>query len=169
MKKIPLYWKSGEIRAYALVDDRDFKWLSQWAWCVSSSGYVRRSIHLGMKDGKAQVASMAMHRQINDTPSGMDTDHINGNRLDNRRKNLQSCTRSQNIYNRKKTIGKCKYKGVSWSKRYKLFIAQMKINGKQTYLGRFTTEIKAAEAYRKAAKKLHGTSAKGKFLMGAER
>lgn len=49
-----------------------------------------------------------LHRVVNNTPEGMYTDHINGNRGDNRRVNLRTCTPSENALNTKRTIEQVK-------------------------------------------------------------
>lgn len=70
--------------------------------------------------------------------------------------NLRICTKSQNCSNRTAIIsGKSKYKGVSWSKAHKLWLAQIAVNGKNKNLGRFKTEEEAALKYNEAAIELH--------------
>lgn len=130
----------------AIVDDEDYEYLNQWEWCA----------HITPKNVYAKRGhNTLMHRLIMNTPTGMNTDHIDHNGLNNQRHNLRVCTQSQNMCNRfNSTRGKVKYKGVSKSKcGYKAYIFH---NGKQINLGRFTDVIKAAEAYDEAAKKYHG-------------
>ena len=82
-------------------------------------------------------------------------DHINGVRDDNRIENLREATNQQNQFN-KKSYGKTsKYKGVSWSRQNKKWVAQYWYKSKIYYLGRYETEEEAAEAYRKATEHLH--------------
>lgn len=59
-----------------------------------------------------------MHRYIlNAKKEDNQIDHINGNRLDNRKSNLHFVTRSQNIQNRNKLSGcTSEYIGVSLAK-----------------------------------------------------
>lgn len=84
-------------------------------------------------------------------------DHKNGNKQDNRWKNLRACTQSQNAGNsgmhRHNTSG---FRGVSKNSRTGMWHAQIKVNGKQIYLGRFDTPEKAARCYDRAAKKHFG-------------
>lgn len=75
-----------------LVDNEDYPILSQNKWCLDSKGYVVRGIWL---DNSKERIGISMHQQIMNTPPGYDTHHINGNRRDNRRKNLLICTRKE--------------------------------------------------------------------------
>lgn len=157
MKKIKL--TQGK---YALVDDEDFEHLNQWKWCFTAAGgYAIRSQHIGYFSGKRKVKRIWMHRVINKTPAGLDTDHVNGNGVDNRKNNLRSATRSQNHMNRKSRPGSVsKYKGVYLDKRFGNWVAQIRLNNKSTHIGSFKTEAAAAKAYNKEALKHFGSFAK---------
>ena len=83
-------------------------------------------------------------------------DHINGIRDDNRIENLREATNQQNNFNSGSKEGSSsQYKGVSWHKRGKKWVARYSLNGKQTHLGLFETEIEAYKAYSEATKKYH--------------
>ena len=142
---------------YALVDDDDYEWLNQWKWCLGSRGYAVRSVHNPHK-------TILMHREITLTPPGMDTDHINGIRVDNRKCNLRICTQTQNKLNvriHKDNISG--YKGVSWHKRTKKWRARITKEHKIINLGLFENKENAAHAYDSAAKELFGDFANTNF------
>ena len=102
-----------------------------------------------------------MHRIVNNTPDGFDTDHRDGDKLNNRRYNLRIATRSQNSMNQKiRKNTSSEYKGVYYKKRDKCWEAQIGINNCPKYLGNYSSEIEAAKIYNKAALKYHGEFAR---------
>ena len=99
----------------ALVDDDIFEKLNQYKWQYHGKGYAIRSV---TEHGKNR--GILMHREILKTPEGMETDHRNGNKLDNQRCNLRVCTAVQNRRNRAATKSNTSgYKCVYWDKRRK--------------------------------------------------
>lgn len=132
----------------AIVDDEDYEWLMQWKWHYSIGGYAQRnSPRINGKNHKIH-----MHREINHTPEDFETDHINGNKLDNRRINLRTASRSQNAFNQKinknNTSG---VRGVYWQKLNKKWQAKIYINGMNHSLGYFTDLSDAKAVYNQAA------------------
>ena len=150
MKKIPL--TKG---LYALVDDGDYKELSKYNWFASGHPGQLYACRYNPKNKSRHIR---MHRQILNAPENMEVDHINLNRLDNRRSNLRLATRQENSFNRKKFNKKShsKYKGVTFHIRDRCWQACIRVNGKHIYLGSFDKEVDSAMAYNKAAKKYHG-------------
>lgn len=130
----------------ALIDEDLSKDLNLWKWGFDGRYVYRREYSNG------RCKKIYMHRLIMETPKGFDTDHINGNKLDNRCSNLRLATRSENEANKPKKAGcSSKYKGVCWHKQRGCWKAEIKINGKKKHLGVFLSEEVAAEAYNKAA------------------
>jgi hypothetical protein len=72
-------------------------------------------------------------------------DHINGNRSDNRRANLRELSQSENV--RKKAPVKAGLRGAHYDKVRGKWLSQIRIDGRQQFLGRFDTEQEAHEAY----------------------
>ena len=152
MKKIKLTQNK-----YALVDDNDFEELNKFKWHAlkdENTFYTGRKIW----DKKTKKQKyITMHRVIMKTPKGKETDHIDNNGLNNQRSNLRIVTHSQNQMNKgmskNNTSG---FKGVSWDKNSKKWLALIRFNGKQIYLGVYTTKEEASEAYIKACIKYHG-------------
>lgn len=133
-----------------LIDDEDYQFISQFKW-RSHNGYAHRY----SRKYEGPPRTIYIHRVLMGLALGdtRQVDHINGDKLDNRRLNLRICTRSQNAMNSsRKRSGSSQYKGVGFYKRDHKWQAQIKINNKLTYLGLFTSEIEAAKAYNKAAK-----------------
>ena len=135
----------------ALVDNVDFGRLIQYKWCanfINSKWYAVTEI-----DGKKAY----MHRVITGAPKGMDVDHWDHDGLNNTRKNLRVCTRSNNQGNRgMQKNNKTGYKGVVWHKHRKKYQAQINLNHKIRYLGSFDSPIEAAIAYNEKAVELFG-------------
>jgi len=147
MKEIPL--TQGKV---ALVDDDDFEWINQWKWRFDSGGYAVREVN---------NTSFYMHRFIMDTPKGMQTDHINRDKLDNRRENLRICNASQNKINEDlRSTNTSGYKGVGYitnkRKRNKRWVATIWKDYKAICIGYFHTPEEASLAYNKKALELYG-------------
>lgn len=110
-----------------------------------------------------------MHRIIAQTPAGMETDHINGDGLDNRRVNLRHATPSQNKANMRKPSRpngerhSSSFKGVSWDKSRSKWQAKITVNQACRSLGRYEEEKDAALAYDRAALTAWGNFAQLNF------
>lgn len=130
---------------FAIVDDDDYERLNKYKWRYST-GYAMRAIYV---KGKKQIGIL-MHREIINARVGMEVDHINRDRLDNRKSNLRECTRLQNEYNKTVPGGTSKYKGVS--KGYKdSWNVQIRFNGKNHSIGSYKSEEEAARKYNEYA------------------
>ncbi|KKN85747.1 hypothetical protein LCGC14_0275520 [marine sediment metagenome] len=155
MKEIPL--TQGFV---SLVDDEDYEWLSLWKWyaAVSVQAGGPRAVRVAPKaDGGSGHRIIYMHRVILDAQPGEDVDHANHDTLDNQRKNIRRCTRSQNLMNSRKRLGcSSRYKGVYWHKRDRRWLAQIQKEGKRYHLGCFSNERDAACAYDLAAVEYFG-------------
>jgi len=135
---------------FAIVDNKDFEWLNQWKWRTHSKGYAIR-----MTGGRKEAKTIYMHRLINNTPKGLETDHINRNKLDNRKKNLRSVTGTQNKLNtglwKNNQSG---FKGVSLNKNNGEWKAQIQLNNKNIILGHYTNINEAILTRKQAERRL---------------
>lgn len=146
----------------AIVDEDDFERLCGYSWHYEGSSkkqYASRKIYVKgtYKIGKKQK-TIRMHTDVMGVPpKGYVIDHINGNSLDNRKSNLRICLFSQNAKNQKNRTHykgkKCSsiYKGVSWHKKSKKWIAYIMVDYKCIYLGTFSDEKEAGKEYNKNA------------------
>lgn len=157
MKEIPL--TKGYV---ALVDDDLYeKIISFGKWSFHQNGYAIIQKSYKKPDGKWGVSVLRMHRLVLNANDGEFVDHINGNKLDNRRSNIRICNGAENRRNvglRKNNISG--YKGVYFAKPKGFFTAQITFENKKIHLGCFTCPIEAARAYNEAAKKYHGEFAR---------
>lgn len=119
---------------------------------IDHSGY--RSIKINQKDYLGhRLAWLYAHGYWPSTA----IDHINGCRSDNRISNLRLATESQNQSNRR--IGRNNtsgFKGVSWSKKRKAWIARITFAGIQHQIGAFRNAEEAAAAVMAARPIFHG-------------
>lgn len=158
MKKIPL--TKGK---FAFVDDEDFETLHQYNWCMQGDYAARWKSRRAGEQGGSQV--FYMHRVImgigDRSGDKREVDHINGNKLDNRKDNLRICSHAQNAAN-KVQRNRFGYKGVVKfnGKKYQSMIWDGK---KNLHIGLFETIEAAARAYDKAAKELQGEFASLNF------
>jgi len=136
------------------VDNNDYVSLSQYKWHLSN-GYPSRH----KNDGSG--SKIYMHRVINKTPDGLHVDHINHDKLDNRKNNLRNVTASQNHMNRKKVIRSnttSTLKGASYHAESGRWRARIYTGEGEKSLGYFKTDREAHLAYRKAVKLFFGVN-----------
>ena len=124
---------------FAIVDAADYPALSKYKW-YAQQGVPNGSFYAcRTSNGRC----ISMHRQIM-PPPGMVVDHISGNGVNNRRRNLRVCTQLQNSQNNQRASGKSRFRGVC--PRGDKWQAPVQHNGKQHYLGLFDDEVEAARA-----------------------
>jgi hypothetical protein len=143
----------------ALVDDDDYERISKHKWCYDGHKYAIRSERKGGKK-----INIFMHCEILGHPDGMETDHINCNKLDDRKSNLRICTNSQQRQNcpirKDNTSG---FKGVSFNKDVRKWEAYINCNRVRTRLGFHDSPEEAAYAYDNMARKLFGEFARPNY------
>lgn len=133
-----------------IVDDQD-QFVQQYRWNARVKG---RNIYINRKAKiKDNLVTIYLHREILNAQPGQIVDHIDGDTLNNRRSNLRLASYSQNGANStKRRANTSGYKGVTWDKHRKKWMAAIRVNYKRMYLGRFNTKEEAAKAYNDAAK-----------------
>lgn len=107
-----------------------------------------RSYKWGINKGYAQSSKgILLHRLIMNPGDDMVVDHINHDKLDNRKDNLRICSTRQNTMNqnvsKNSTSG---ITGVTWDKTNGKWMAYIKVNYRQITLGRFTNLDDAIQA-----------------------
>jgi dephospho-CoA kinase len=141
----------------ALVDAEDFEkaQIHQWRFDVSH-GYV----YANAKDENGNHQKIYLHRFITDAPTGMVVDHINRDKLDNRKQNLQIVTQKVNaMYQVRAPHKKSGYIGVRPSKSGAKWKSTISVVGKEHHVGRFNNRHDAARAYNEVALSLLGDRA----------
>ena len=137
----------GEI----LIDTCDIEKTKNYKWIVNN-GYSVASYKVN--DG---YKTIYMHRTIMNAPKGIDVDHINHNKLDNRKINLRLVDECQNLWNMKTPItNKSGTKGVSFYSARNRWEAGIKVRSKKIHLGKFKNIEDAIKARKEAEIKYHG-------------
>lgn len=129
-----------------LLDSCDVDKVSKLQWSIGTHGYATSGA------GKHQKL---LHRLVIGAKEGDIVDHVNHNKLDNRRCNLRICTMRENAMNRRGGNGNNSYKGICLTADGK-WQAQINYNRHAIYLGRFLDKTQAAKAYDTAARVLYG-------------
>jgi hypothetical protein len=140
LKRIPL--PEG---LFALVDDEIYEQYGRLKWAINSRGYVFRRERL--TPGK--WITVRLHRLAAGANEGEDVHHVNGDLRDNRRVNLIRVSRSLHTVHINTLQGPLtgRFKGVSWDKNRRKWMAWIQVDRKRRFLGRFTSEEEAARAY----------------------
>lgn len=136
---------------FTIVDAGDFDELNRFKWYRGEQGYAQRG---GTTSGKKTI--IRLHRVLLKPAKGQWCDHINRNKLDNRRSNLRLCLPAENLRNtRRLRTNTSGVKGVSLNKRVNRYEAYIDHDGKRVTLGHFDTLEEATSARVAAAKEYH--------------
>ncbi len=146
-----------------LISKNDVNLVANFKWYLGASGYPST---YGTYDGTIKYsAPLPLHKLLfPQIDEGMVVDHINRDRMDNRRTNLRVCTALQNSYNRSKLKGQ-RYKGVSKheTKKGVTYIASITKDGVKHEIKDIETEEQAAKVYDMMAEQLFGEYAGKNF------
>lgn len=132
--RIPIYGH-GEVIAHTVVDSSDAPLVLRWRWRLVD-GYA------------ARTSDVKLHRELLGLRKrdGLEVDHIDRDKLNNRRGNLRVLLKGQNSQNVPGFPGTSRFRGVSWDKRKRRWRAHVVVQGRQIYLGQYKTEMEAAQA-----------------------
>lgn len=132
---IYLYDRDSEVIAEALIDKEDIPKVINSKWCRDKNGYVKNS--------KQEYLHRTLLGETN-----LFIDHINGNKLDNRKRNLRICNNADNLKNRVKlpknnTSG---ILGVRFREDRNKWYTEIQCNKEKIYLGSFSSLEEAIKA-----------------------
>jgi hypothetical protein len=150
---------------FALVDDADFEMLNRYKWHAQPHRNTHYAVSGSFRINGKQVL-IKMHRIVLgfNRGDGNQSDHINGDGLDNQRANLRKTTNQENQRNnRLRCDSTSKLKGVHWDKKSNKWRGHIFDGSKKLHLGFFSTDIETAKAYDAAATKYFGRFAKLNF------
>jgi hypothetical protein len=143
--EICLYDANGNLKESAVIDIEDISRVTPYKWCLHDGYAYRRS---GSK-------LIALHREIMDPKGNKVVDHIDRNRLNNRKSNLRVTTQQVNVINRGlRSDNKFNHVGVHFDKKRNKYYAKIQANGKQIFLGYTDTLEESVENRLKAEKEI---------------
>lgn len=142
---MPVYDGNLKRTVDVLLDEEDYARFSGFKWRIDKGGYVRRNKWV---DGHTKT--LLLHRCILgiewESAEKKCVDHINGNRLDNRKNNLRIVDYSENALNRHAVLTSTGLLRVS--KNGNAFVARTTKDGEHVYIGSFATADQAEAALR---------------------
>jgi hypothetical protein len=139
---------------FALVDDEDAPFLSKHKWYEKESRHPRGTFYA---QASIKGRTVYMHRLILGAAKGQIVDHINRNKLDNRRCNLRFCTPVENAWNAAHPLGASGFRGVAREKRTRnSWTARLEHKGRVVYIGSYRSAEEAARARDVVARQLFG-------------
>lgn len=143
------------------IDDDDYCKIAgkKWTARINKRSDKTKRVYAYRQERKNGISTMIyMHRLLMGFPANMDVDHIDGNTLNNKKSNLQICSRSKNISKSKSHIDR-KYdlpKGIEYRpNRKNKYSARICIEGVRHCLGSYFTIEEALEAYNRKNNTLH--------------
>jgi HNH endonuclease/AP2 domain len=157
-KTVIIYVNYGGRRRSVFIDKEDLPVMKSFdgAWFLLRDNTVKSREKFYVAHTKSGSKTVLLHRLLMNPGAGLIVDHIDGNPLNNRRKNLRLLTHAENMQNRSglETRNKSGYRGISWDKRRNKWRAKVKLNGKVVY-EKFFSDIKEANHNVIEARKIH--------------
>ena len=145
-----------------IVDASDFNEVSEHYWQLGKRGYP---VFRTSRKSEGGARNITLHTLLIRGMPGYDVDHINGDKMDNRRYNLRLCTHQQNMFNQGlRNTNSSGYIGVSYSKAMRKFESYIHKDGHKMTIGYFDDPLEAAKARDRTAKTLFGVYARMNVL-----
>lgn len=143
----------------ARIDESDKDLIERYSWQLShQNGYARNPDH------RLYLHVLVADRSLGPNNQNLDVDHINGDKLDNRRSNLRYASRSHNMANTPmRATNTSGYKGVCRNKNRRKWVSQITVDYKRICLGYYDDKREAAKAYDRAAIQYFGEFAHTNF------
>ena len=157
---LPYYERARELLNYDSVTGVFTKFVKkrnayEEVGAVSNNGYRQISITINGKGRLLLGHRLAWFIYYSELPNMID--HKDGNKTNNSISNIRPCTNQENSFNTGKRIdNKSGFKGVTWYKINKKWIASIKHNRKKIHLGCFDCPKEASKVYENKAKELFG-------------
>ncbi len=123
--------KGKKFKGEIVIDAADIELARSFRWCIDSAGYAIRAT-------ANPPPRLRLHELLLGKVKGECGDHINGNRLDNRRQNLRRASFSMNTRNRLKSKNTLFYRG-RW-------YVEFMIDYTPHHYGPFADEVEASHA-----------------------
>lgn len=143
--EIIIYGTKGIEKARTTIDLGDIEKCKLHKWHMNT-GYVSTNL-----DG----SSLRLHRFLINTPEDLHTDHIDRDKMNNRKSNLRICTQSENNKNKGKYVNSKYSKRGIWERNERYYV-YLKFNSKNNYIGAFGGIEDAINARKQAELKFHG-------------
>jgi hypothetical protein len=153
MKEILCGWQQWVVQ----VDDEDYDYQNKFVWYVKQNKYTWYA-YRRLRVWRNCYITVYMHRDLMQTPIGIEVDHKNGKGYDNQKDNMRNCTRSQNMQNQ--IVKPEHWKGFYFYESRKKYCVEITKDYRKYVVGYFKTRREAAIAYNKAAIELFGEFAR---------
>ncbi len=141
-----VYDRHKQAMADVLLDPEDYSRFSGLSWRIDEGGYVRRTQWI-----RGKTKTLLLHRCVLNvewrSAAEKCVDHINGNKLDNRKSNLRIVSYAQNAANRHAVLTSTERLHISRSGQ--AYIARLRIDGVPIYVGSFPDPEKAEHAVKR--------------------
>ena len=143
------YTKNGD---KFIFDLEDYGLIKDYFWNINNMGYVYCLVWKGNK-----CKNLFLHKLVMNCPNNKQVDHINRDKLNNRKSNLRICMAKENYRNRgansRNTSGVI---GVCFDKKSNKWKSQIWVDGKSIYLGTYEDKNEAIKVRLAAEKKYFG-------------